>query len=58
MEDEIDEVMASAVAGLKQGVTPEHLSKIWRISQEEARKTIEFTKIGRASCRERVSFTV
>ena len=39
MAHEIDEVLASAVASFKQGITPEHLAKVWRISHEEAKKT-------------------
>ena len=43
MEEEIDDFMASAVASFASGVTPEHLSKVWRISHEEAKRTIENT---------------
>ena len=43
MEDDLDEYMASAVASFASGVTPEHLSKVWRISHEEAKQTIENT---------------
>ena len=42
-EDDLDRYMASAVASLASGMTPEHLSKVWRISHEEARWTIENT---------------
>ena len=42
-EDDLDNYMVSAVASLASGVTPEHLSKVWRISHEEARRTIENT---------------
>ena len=43
MEDEIDDYMASAVASYGKGVTPEHLSKVWRISHEDAKRTIDTT---------------
>ena len=43
MEDEIDDFMASAVAGFASGVSPELLSKVWRISHEEAKRTIDVT---------------
>ena len=43
MEDELDDFMASAVAGFASGVTPEHLSKVWRISHDEAKRTINNT---------------
>ena len=43
MEDEINDFMASAVANAGNGVTPEHLSKVWRISHEDAKRTIEQT---------------
>ena len=43
LEDQIDEFMASAVATFNSGVTPEHLSKVWRISHEEAKRTIDNT---------------
>ena len=43
-EDDLDEFMAAAaMAGKPGGVTPEHLSKIWRISVPEAKHTIETT---------------
>ena len=42
-EDDLDDYMASAVASFASGVTQEHLSKVWRISHEEARQTIENT---------------
>ena len=37
MEDDLNDYMASPVASSASGVTPEHLSKLWRISHEEAR---------------------
>lgn len=43
MEEELDEYMAAAVSTFDSGVTPEHLSKIWRISHEEAKRTIDVT---------------
>jgi hypothetical protein len=43
LEAEIDDFMASAVATFASGVTPEHLSKVWRISHEEAKRTIDNT---------------
>ena len=40
----IDDFMASAAsAGERRGVKPDHLSKIWRISHEEAKATLEAT---------------
>ena len=42
-EDDLDDYMASAIASLASGMTPEHLSKVWRISHEEARQMIENT---------------
>ena len=39
--ERVDEFFShSTSASRPQGVTPEHLSKIWRISQEDARRTI------------------
>jgi hypothetical protein len=43
MEDVIDSAMASATAGFASGVNPKHLSKIWRISHEDAERTIDNT---------------
>jgi hypothetical protein len=43
MEDVIDSAMASATARFASGVSPVHLSKIWRISHEEAKRTLENT---------------
>ena len=37
MEDDVDDYMASAVASFASGMMPEHLSKVWRISHEEAK---------------------
>ena len=43
-QDDLDEFMASsASAANPRGVTPEHLSKIWRISVPDAKRTIETT---------------
>ena len=40
----LDNLMAStAQAGKPRGVDPKHLSKIWRISHEDAKKTIDVT---------------
>ena len=40
----LDKFMAStAQAGKTRGVDPKHLSKIWRISHEDAQKTIDVT---------------
>ena len=40
----IDNFMAStAQAGKSKGVNPKHLSKIWRISHEDAQRTIDVT---------------
>ena len=35
MEDEIDCLMASITGSFASGVSPEHLSKVWRISHED-----------------------
>jgi hypothetical protein len=43
MEDVIDSTMASATARFASGVSPEHLSKIWRISHEDAKRTLDNT---------------
>ena len=43
MEDAIDSVMASATASFASGVSPEHLSKVWRISHEDAKRTLDIT---------------
>ena len=43
-ENDIDDLMAStAQAGKPRGVDPKHLSKIWRISHEDAKNTIDVT---------------
>ena len=40
----LDNLMAStAQAGKSRGVNPKHLSKIWRISHEDAKRTIDVT---------------
>jgi hypothetical protein len=41
MEDVIDSTMASATARFASGVNPKHLSKIWRISHEDAERTLD-----------------
>jgi hypothetical protein len=43
MEDVIDSTMASATARFASGVNPEHLSKIWRISHEDTKRTLDNT---------------
>jgi hypothetical protein len=43
MEDVTDSTMASATARFAAGVNPEHLSKIWRISHEDALRTLDNT---------------
>jgi hypothetical protein len=43
MEDVIDSTMASATARFASRVNPEHLSKIWRISHEDAERTLDNT---------------
>ena len=44
VEDDLDDLMAStAQAGKPRGVDTKHLSKIWRISHEEAKITIDVT---------------
>jgi hypothetical protein len=41
---DLDEIMASAIQGRRhQGVKPEHLSKIWRIDIETAKRTLDAT---------------
>jgi hypothetical protein len=41
---DLDALIASATsAGKAKGVDPEHLSKIWRISWAEAKRTIDVT---------------
>jgi hypothetical protein len=40
METEINLVLASATATFASGVSPEHLSKVWSISHEDAKRTI------------------
>ena len=43
-EDDLDDLMAStAQAGKPRGVDPKHLFKIWRISHEDAKNTIDVT---------------
>jgi hypothetical protein len=41
MEDVIDSTMTSATARFATGVNPEHLTKIWRISHEDAERTLD-----------------
>jgi hypothetical protein len=43
MEDVIDSAMASATARFASGVNPEHMSKTWRISHEDAERTLDNT---------------
>jgi hypothetical protein len=43
VEDEIDAFMASATASFASGVSPEQLSKVWRISHEDAKRTLDNT---------------
>jgi hypothetical protein len=43
MEDEIDFFMASNTASFTSGVSPEHLSKVRRISHEDAKRTLDDT---------------
>ena len=43
-EDDLDNLLAStAQVGKPRGVDPKHLSKIWRISHEDAKNTIDVT---------------
>ena len=43
-EDDLDDLMASTAQGGKpRGVDPKHLSKIWRISHDDAKNTIDVT---------------
>jgi hypothetical protein len=43
IESELDDFMAGAIDSVERGVTPEHLSKVWRISFENAKRTIGTT---------------
>ena len=43
LEDGLDEMMTAAIDSFAAGVTPEHLSKVWRISHEDAKRTIDNT---------------
>ena len=44
VEDDLDDLVAStAQAGKPRGVDPKHLFKIWRISHEDAKNTIDVT---------------
>ena len=44
VEDDLDDLMASTTqAGKPRGLDPKHLSKIWRISHEDAKNTIDVT---------------
>ena len=44
LEDDLDNLMAStAQAGKPRGADPKQLSKIWRISHEDAKKRIDVT---------------
>ena len=42
---DLDEFMSigSAIGGKAKGITPEHLSKVWRIDYETAEKTLDIT---------------
>ena len=43
-QERVDEYFShSTNASRPRGVTPEHLSKIWRISQEDTKRTINMT---------------
>ena len=43
-QEKVDEFFSHATnASRPRGVTPEHLSKVWRISPEDARRTIDTT---------------
>ena len=42
--EEIDEFMTSAMTAMKpSGMSPEHLSKVWRISVDDAKQTLDVT---------------
>ena len=44
VQERVDEFFSHSMSASRpQGVTPEHLSKIWRISQEDARRTVKTT---------------
>jgi hypothetical protein len=43
METEINLALASATATFASGVSPEQLSKVWRISHEDAKRTNDNT---------------
>ena len=46
-DDDLDDLMAStAQDGKPRGVDPKHLTKIWRISHEDAQRTIDVTTQG------------
>ena len=43
-QDKVEEFFSHVTnASRPRGVTPEHLSKIWRISPEDAQRTIDIT---------------
>ena len=44
VQEQVEEFLSHATnVSRPHGVTPKHLSKVWRISTEEARRTIETT---------------
>jgi hypothetical protein len=43
IESELDDFMAAAIDTSERGVTPEYLTKVWRISFEDAKRTIDTT---------------
>ena len=44
VQEQVEEFLSHATnASRPHGVTPEHLSKVWRISTEDARRMIETT---------------
>jgi hypothetical protein len=43
IESEIDDFMAAAIDTSERGATPEYLSKVWRITFEDAKRTIDVT---------------
>jgi hypothetical protein len=43
IESEIDDFMAAAIDTSERGVTPEYISKVWRISFEDAKRTTDVT---------------
>ena len=43
IESELDDYMAAALSSIEQGVSPDHLAKVWRISYDDAKRTLDNT---------------